>query len=239
MSSYLNSILNTINSLAPSYATQTPSEPATKSDSREESGDASGDASPDAFRAARGAGPQVIPLRTSQTSQPGLIAFTDNGESYDLNDTEATKQYIDKVMKKYADKAEKIAEGDTEAMDKLMQEMKDEISRAMKGDADTPPELNFKGQNFTDRDLQDANEMMGGLSKKVIADLKEKVKQLEEQANKPGIDPNADNARLRELERQARIQKWETLKQQSLVYYLKATLAGIKASQTLSASVRN
>lgn len=66
----------------------------------------------------------------------------------------------------------------------------------------------------------------------------DQLQKLIDKASKAGQGSSEGGFNADDLIRQARIDKWEALKDQQMVYYLKATLAGIKASQTLSKSVQ-
>ncbi len=90
--------------------------------------------------------------------------------------------------------------------------------------------------NFGKKDMEDAAKLMQDAQKQILDRLREQA------ANAGGggsVDNSAaDKAFYDALARQSRIDKWESLKDQEYVNYLKATLSGIKASEKLAASVK-
>jgi len=153
--------------------------------------------------------------------------------AYDIADRTSRDEYQDKLMQDFQQQLKNIKPGDIAAFKKLLEDTGAQIQGDMQNGV-----LNDNGQNFSEADFLNAVKMMEEAQRKTLDRLASKA------ANAGNVNSNADQRAAEDkeffdaLKRQARIDKWETLKDQQYVYYLKATLAGIKASEKLAASAR-
>lgn len=153
--------------------------------------------------------------------------------AYDIADRTSRGEYQDKLMQDFQQQLKNIKPGDIAAFKKLLEDTGAQIQGDMQNGV-----LNDNGQNFSEADFLNAVKMMEEAQRKTLDRLASKA------ANAGNVNSNADQRAAEDkaffdaLKRQARIDKWETLKDQQYVYYLKATLAGIKASEKLAASAK-
>ena len=182
---------------------------------------------------------------SSGVQNPYLVSFGEDKEDkedktamFDLSKPEDREAYSDKLVEKFSKdlQAAKTPEDMRELFGKVGKEIIGDIQsgdvRPIGAGEDYSPE------NFDIDDIDKANKLMGGIADDELGDLEASLDELRNEANNTNIGSPGEKRYLNELERQARIQKWETLKDQSLVNYLKATLAGIKSSQKLAASAQ-
>jgi hypothetical protein len=178
-------------------------------------------------------------ISSSGVQNPYLVSFGEDKEDktamFDLSKPEDREAYSDKLVEKFSKdlQAAKTPEDMRELFGKVGKEIIGDIQSG-----DVRPDgagEDYSPENF---DIDEANKLMGGIADDELGDLEASLDELRNEANNTNIDSPGEKSFLNELERQARIQKWELLKQQSLVNYLKATLAGIKSSQKLAASAQ-
>jgi hypothetical protein len=152
----------------------------------------------------------------------------------DISDTDAgggRDQYIAQLEEAFAKAIDSVQEGDLEGFKKILDDTQARI-------LDDMEKGNIKNGvlNFGKKDMEDAAKLMQDAQKQILDRLKEQA------ANAGGggsVDNSAaDKAFYDALVRQSRIDKWESLKDQEYVNYLKATLSGIKASEKLAASAK-
>lgn len=149
--------------------------------------------------------------------------------SYNLADAGSRSDY--QVQQDFKQQLDDLQEGDIAGFKKLIEDTNARILDDMKKGNITKE----GGEKFTKEDFLNAAKMMEEAQRKVL----DKMRQKAANAGLGNVDNSAaDKAFLRQLERQARIDKWEALKDQQYVHYLKATLAGIKSSQKLAASAQ-
>ena len=173
---------------------------------------------------------------SSGVQNPYLVSFEgDKTAKFDLSKPEDREAYANKLVEKFSQdlKAASNPEQMRELFGKVGKEIIEDIQSGDVRPADAGED--YSPENF---DIDEANDLMGDIADDELADLKGSLDKARSDANNTSLDSPGEERFLNEMERQARIQKWELLKQQSLVNYLKATLAGIKASQKLAASAQ-
>ncbi len=179
-----------------------------------------------------------IPTRSSRDSgsvngsNSFVINFGDSNVRYNLSKADDREKYAQDLYKKYQDELKGIKEGDMGSMRKLFNKIGADIKQGLSSGEVSPT------NEADDYDIDNATELLGDIADDELKDLEAQLEKSRNAANNTSLDSGAEEQALQELERQARIQKWETLKDQSLVNYLKATLAGIKSSQKLAASAQ-
>ncbi len=173
---------------------------------------------------------------SSGVQNPYLVSFgEDKSAKFDLSKPEDREAYADKLVEKFSKDLE--AAESPEAMRELFGKVGKEIIEDIQSGDVRPADAgeDYSPDSF---DIDEANDLMGDIADDELADLKGSLDKARNDANNTSLDSPGEERFLNEMERQARIQKWELLKQQSLVNFLKATLAGIKASQKLAASAQ-
>ena len=167
-----------------------------------------------------------------QTNSQFEVSFGDDKMTFDLSKPNDRDRYADQLLKDFSEKL-KDAKNPND-MKKLFDEIGERIINDINSKEVKP---NVSSDKDSQKDLDQAIKILDDVAEKEFENLKAKAQQAQDNANSTGSGGGEESA-LDELERQARIQKWETLKDISLVNYLKATLAGIKASQKLAASAQ-
>lgn len=142
-------------------------------------------------------------------------------------------EYIEEKMKPHMDDIKDAMKNqDEDALKDILGQIKDEMQKDLEegkfinNHSDGPEKGDLSAEDFqkaTEEALKAQEDALQGLMQKANGGMG---------GGSPGGGFDGDD-----LIRQARIDKWEALKDQQMVYYLKATLAGIKASQTLAKSV--
>ena len=179
-----------------------------------------------------------IPTRSSRDSgsvngsNSFMIDFGDSNVRYNLSKPDDRAKYAQELYNKYQGELKGIKEGDMDSMRNLFNKIGDDIKQGLSSGEVSPT------NEADDYDIDNATELLGDIADDELKDLEAQLEKSRNAANNTSLDSGAEEQALQELERQARIQKWETLKDQSLVNYLKATLAGIKSSQKLAASAQ-
>ena len=158
-----------------------------------------------------------------------------DGVNLDISDTSeggGRDQYIAKLEQDFAKAIDQAKLGDMAALKKIFADTNDRIVDDMRNG-----NITDGNQDFSEKDIMEAVKLMQNSQQQVL----DRLRQHAANAGSGGgttDNSEADKAYYDALARQSRIDKWESLKDQEYVNYLKATLAGIKASEKLAASAR-
>jgi hypothetical protein len=188
-------------------------------------------------------GKKVHELRPSSRSpetptsnlEIGGLGENEEGKKLDISNKEDREEYLQGLYNQFEDDIKSALEtGDYKKLEEVFNEMNKKIAEDFKnGLLDDNSSPNGE-DSFSRDDIERAAAEAEQAQRDVLNDLRNKASGAGGRGaggnNEGGFDGS-------DLERQARIDKWEALKDQQMVYYLKATLAGIKASQSLAKSV--
>jgi hypothetical protein len=167
----------------------------------------------------------------------GGLGESEENTKLDMSNEEDKEKYLQGLFDQYEnDIKEALETGDHKNLEKVFDEINKKIEDDFKNgvieDSSSP---NGGEESFSKADLERAVAEAEKAQRDVLNDLRNKASGA---GGRGAGGNNAGGFDGSDLERQARIDKWEALKDQQMVYYLKATLAGIKASQSLAKSVQ-
>jgi hypothetical protein len=166
----------------------------------------------------------------------GGLGIDSERNGLDISNTADRDKYLEELMSQFKDSIqEAIEKNDNQRLEEISNEMQKKIEEDFNNGVIDDRSVRNGEDSFSRDDIERAAAEAEQAQRDVLNDLRNKASGAGGRGaggnNEGGFDGS-------DLERQARIDKWEALKDQQMVYYLKATLAGIKASQSLAKSVQ-